>query len=129
MEHFWVISQNRDEIRRQEEENGKNSKDNETTNKNLCESTIYDGTYWSNNIHHRVFIKIDQNPDEQNDQNPEKPDEPTDKTYYGSYDQEKWELIESNHVFYQSDIESTIIIIFSLLWLITIVRLTLHQTY
>ena len=71
---------------------------------------VYEGKYWIDNHQKPVCIKIENG------------------LYYSSFDRETWIRIDRKNVFYKSDLDMTVMIIFVILWQITMIRLTMFST-
>ncbi len=69
------------------------------------ENFVYRGNYWIDNHQKPVCIKIENG------------------LYYSSFDRETWIRIDRKNVFYKSDLDKMIIVIFVVLWQITMIRL------
>ncbi len=70
---------------------------------------VYRGKYWTDKYQKPVYIKIENG------------------LYYSSFDRETWIRIDRENVFYKSDLDRTVMIIFVVLWQITMIRLILSK--
>ena len=99
MKHFWIVDQN----------SNQDTNDTNDINDTDTNDQITNGSYWSDGTFRKIYIKL--NPDH----------------IYESSNKKDWKLVNSNYVFYQSDVDKAILIVYVMTWSLAFYKMVIFD--